>query len=176
MFKKLFGLYELKNKIEGLEESVRVKDKMLKDAKEQLELSLKSAESSQKVNDAIFKIERKENRELKKRLSTAASKSNFSIKSAIERNIKASENERDYFTEFLGKEKLISFADFYRNNRIELEDISNQILRNFLRAADRDSKSYSAAQEVVEAYMSFFAGSYQTTITPKEQAEKEKET
>ena len=97
---------------------------------------------------------------------------NDSIKRTIARNIVASEGEGTYFEGFLGKDKLDAFADFYKKNRIELEDITNQILRNFLRGKDRDSATYAAAQEVAEAYMSFFSGSYGETITPESQDEK----
>jgi len=96
---------------------------------------------------------------------------NDSIKRSIARNIIASEDEKSYFGGFLGKDKLEDFASFYKKNRIELEDITNQILRNFLRGENRDSATYKAAQEVVEAYMSFFAGSYGETQIPTSQEE-----
>jgi len=97
---------------------------------------------------------------------------NDSIKPAIARNIIASEDEKSYYAGFLGKDKMESFATFYKNNRLELEDITNQVLRNFLRGANRDSTTYSAAQEVAEAFLSYFVGSYGETITPESQDEK----
>jgi len=96
---------------------------------------------------------------------------NESIKPAIARNIIASENEKSYYSGFLGKDKMAVFATFYKDNRIELEDITNQILRNFLKGANRDSATYSAAQEVAESYLSFFAGSYGEMNIPESQDE-----
>lgn len=96
---------------------------------------------------------------------------NDSIKPAIARNIIASESEVNYFQGFLGKDKLDVFADFYEKNKIELEDITNQILRNFLKGGNRDSATYSAAQEIAQSYLSFFEGSYGETQIDKSQGD-----
>lgn len=156
LFKKLFGIDKLEDKIKGLEDNVRVKEGMIEQEKKQYEFVIEAN------RDNAIEI---------KRLNKELSSSNFSIKKAIARNIIASENEKNYFLGFLGKERLQDFSSFYEKCKIQLEDMTHQILRNFLKGGKRDSSTYSAAQEIAEGYMSFFAGSYGETQTPLGQDE-----
>lgn len=156
IFKKLFGIDKLEDKIKGLEDNVEEKSKKIT------------------INEDIYIAQEKRIKYLEKTLEERKKdlgSANFSIKKAIARNIIASENEKNYFLGFLGKERLQDFSSFYEKNKIQLEDMTHQILRNFLKGGKRDSETYSAAQEIAEAYMSFFAGSYGETQTPLGQDE-----